>query len=64
MIDWQFVIAISCLLVSIAMGLHLAWKNLNDTERIQSNLEARRAYKREKNRRLAKFYGIDLDKKD
>lgn len=62
--DWHFVLAISCLVISILMGIHLAWKNLHDTDRIQANLEARRAYKREKNRRLARFYGIDLDRKD
>jgi hypothetical protein len=64
MIDWNFVVAISCLAISIAMGIHMAYKNLQDTDRIQRNLEARRGYKREKNRRLARFYGIDLDKKD
>lgn len=62
--DVQFVIAMSCLGTAILIGLSLAWTNAHDTKRIQANLEARRAYKREKNRRLAKFYGIDLDKKD
>jgi len=63
MIDWHFVLAISCLLGAIVLGLSLAWHNARDTKRQEANLEARRAYKREKNRRLARFYGIDLDKK-
>lgn len=62
--DWNFILALSCLIAVAAIGLHLAWRNVNDAERIQANLEARRAYKREKNRRLARFYGINLDKKD
>lgn len=62
--DSGLILSLTCLFVSAALGIHLAWKNLNNTERIQANLEARRAYKREKNRRLARFYGIDLDKTD
>ncbi len=58
------VIAISCLCIAAALGISLAYTNLKDEGRRERDLIARRAYKREKNRRLAKFYGIDLDKKD
>lgn len=64
MVDPQFALALSCLIICAGMGMRMAWKNLHDTERIEKQLEARRAYKREKNRRLARFYGIDLDRKD
>ncbi len=59
---WDFYIAMGCLLGAIILGLSLAYTNANDTERQERNLEARRAYKKEKNERLRRFYG--LDKKD
>lgn len=58
----DFYIAIGCMLGAIVLGLSLAWANVHDEKRIQFNLEARRAYKKEKNERLRRFYG--LDKKD
>ncbi len=58
----EMVIALSCLGVAIILGISVAVHNVRDTARIERNLEARREFKKEKNRRLAKFYGIPYDK--
>lgn len=50
--DWNAVIAISCLCVAIGIGLLMAFHNVNDEERIKRNLEARRAFKKRKNAML------------
>lgn len=59
---WDFYLAMGCLLGTIVLGISLAISNCNNAERVQANLEARRAYKKYKNERLRRFYG--LDKKD
>ncbi len=58
----DFLIAVGCLVLAAGLGISVAVANLKDTERIQRNLDARREYKREKNRKLARFYGIPYDK--
>lgn len=62
MIDWHFVVAMSCLLAAIILGISLAIANAKDEGRRERALAARREYKKEKNRRLAKFLGIPYDK--
>lgn len=57
--DSGLCIALGCLFSVIVLGISVAIKNLGDTERIERNLEARRAFKKEKNERMRRFYGLD-----
>jgi hypothetical protein len=54
-------LSIGCLALAIIFGIALTNHNLKMLrENKQERLEARRAYKKRKNRALAKFYGITL----
>jgi len=57
--DW--VVPVGALVLGWIMGLLLARHNLKILrETKQERLEARRAFKKKKNRALAKYYGIKL----
>lgn len=60
MADW--ILPVSCIALSAALGISLSISNLSDKEARQARLEARREFKKEKNRRLAKALGIPYDK--
>jgi len=58
--DIQAIIAIGCLASAWALGAYLARKNLKELTRTRpERVAARRRFKRVKNMKLARFYGID-----
>lgn len=60
--DHGLALCLSCLFIATIVGMNLSVSNLRNTARIEENLRIRREYKRKKNRRMAKFYGIPYDK--
>jgi hypothetical protein len=63
-VDWHALVGIGSLVTAWCLGYSMALQNLKDEKRREANLIARKAYKREKNKRMAAFYGIDYRPKD
>jgi hypothetical protein len=43
---WDKWVSIGCILIGIAIGLSLAWYNINDEEGVQRRIDARRAQRK------------------
>lgn len=56
---FDMILAILCILITYVLGLWLAINNLKRDK--SGEIEARRKYKKLKNARLKKFYGLDKE---
>ena len=62
MVDVQACLAVGCLVLAYLLGLSLAIQNLKMLAKTRpERVAARRRYKRIKNIKLARFYGIDYN---